>query len=87
MEVWCERWNIKINEDKTQAIYLSHGNRPGESHLTLNGWKIPFVNNIKYLSVNLIEKFHGDLIYKGSKPKPLEQLLILIPYSKVSIEH
>jgi hypothetical protein len=23
-ETWCERWNIKINEDKTQAIYFSH---------------------------------------------------------------
>jgi hypothetical protein len=24
IETWCERWNIKINEDKTQAIYFSH---------------------------------------------------------------
>jgi hypothetical protein len=23
MEAWCERWNIKLNEDKTQAIYFS----------------------------------------------------------------
>jgi hypothetical protein len=25
---WCERWNIKINEEKTQAIYFSHQRRP-----------------------------------------------------------
>jgi hypothetical protein len=25
---WCEHWNIKINEDKTLAIYFSRGNRP-----------------------------------------------------------
>jgi retron-type reverse transcriptase len=27
IETWCERWNIKINEDKTQAIYnwVDHG--------------------------------------------------------------
>jgi hypothetical protein len=23
VESWCERWNIKINEDKAQAIYFS----------------------------------------------------------------
>jgi hypothetical protein len=22
MEAWCERWNIKINEDKTRGIYF-----------------------------------------------------------------
>jgi hypothetical protein len=51
MEAWYERWNIKINYDKTQAIYFSHGNRPVESHLTLKGRNIPFVNNVKYLGV------------------------------------
>jgi hypothetical protein len=24
MAEWSKRWNIKINEDKTQAIYFSH---------------------------------------------------------------
>jgi hypothetical protein len=51
MEAWCERWNIKINEDKTQEIYFSHSRRPPVSRLTLNGKDIPFVNNIKYLGV------------------------------------
>jgi hypothetical protein len=23
MEAWCKRWNIKINEDKTQGTYSS----------------------------------------------------------------
>jgi hypothetical protein len=27
MSAWCERWNNKINEDKTQAIYFSHQRR------------------------------------------------------------
>jgi len=35
MESWCERWDMKINEDKTQAIYLSHRRRPVETRLTL----------------------------------------------------
>jgi hypothetical protein len=44
IETWCERWNIRINEDKTQAIYFSHRLRPPEAYLTLNGRNIPFVN-------------------------------------------
>jgi hypothetical protein len=41
IETWCERWNIKINEDKTQAIYFTHRIREPESLLTLNGRNIP----------------------------------------------
>jgi hypothetical protein len=51
METWCESWNIKINEDKTQRIYFSRSRQPPETHLTLNEQNIPFVNNIKYLGV------------------------------------
>jgi hypothetical protein len=50
-ETWWERCNIEINEDKTPAFYFSHRRGPPESHLTLNGWNIPFVNNVKYLGV------------------------------------
>jgi hypothetical protein len=32
IEAWCERWNIKINEDKTQAIYFSHIRAPVRTH-------------------------------------------------------
>jgi hypothetical protein len=24
MVAWCKRWNIKINKEKTQAIYFTH---------------------------------------------------------------
>jgi hypothetical protein len=51
VEEWSKRWNIKINEDKTQAIYFCHQIRSPESLLTLNGRNIPFVNNAKYLGV------------------------------------
>jgi hypothetical protein len=44
-------WTIKINEEKTHEIYFSRSRRPPESHLTLNGRNIPFVNNAKYLGV------------------------------------
>jgi hypothetical protein len=31
MAAWCERWNIKINEDKTRAIYYCHRRGPHNS--------------------------------------------------------
>jgi hypothetical protein len=66
IETWCERWNIKVNEDKTQATYFPHKLRPPEAHLTLNGRNIPFVNHVKYLGVNFDKKFtwrlHIELI-------------------------
>jgi hypothetical protein len=48
---WCERWNIKINEGKTQAIYFSKRRRVLEDVHQLNGRDIPFVNNVTYLGV------------------------------------
>jgi hypothetical protein len=51
METWCERWNIKISDDKTQGVYLFRSRRPPESCLALNGRSIPFLNSAKYLGV------------------------------------
>jgi hypothetical protein len=50
---WCERWNIKINEGKIQAIYFSRIRRvPGDVRvLHLKGRDVPFVNNVAYLGV------------------------------------
>jgi hypothetical protein len=50
-ETGCEHRNIKINEGKGQAIYFPHQLRLPETHLTLNGRNIPFVNHVKYLGV------------------------------------
>jgi hypothetical protein len=66
VEQWSKRWNIKINEVKTQAIYFFHRIRPSESLLTLNGRNIPFENNVKYLGVIFDKKIawrpHIELI-------------------------
>jgi hypothetical protein len=84
IEAWCERWNIKINEDKTQGIYFSQGRRPPVSRLTLNGKDIPFVNNIKYLGVIFDIKITWRLHIQMIEPRPSEHLLEYIPYSKVN---
>jgi hypothetical protein len=48
---WCQRWNIKINEGKSQAIYFSRRRRMPGNDLQLNGRNIPFVNSVEYLGV------------------------------------
>jgi hypothetical protein len=45
--------NVKINEDKAQAIHFSYRRRQVESYRTLQGRHIPFINNVKYLGVIL----------------------------------
>jgi hypothetical protein len=66
METWCERWNMKINENKRQRIYFSHSRRPSKSHLTLNGRNIPFANSVKYRGVifdkKVTWKLHMEMI-------------------------
>jgi hypothetical protein len=51
VETWFKCWNIKIDVDKTRAVYICHRLRPPEVHLTLNGRNIPFVNHVKYLII------------------------------------
>jgi hypothetical protein len=51
VELRCDRWNIEINEEKTQAVCFSSRCRVPDDVLQLNGWGIPFVNNVMYLDV------------------------------------
>jgi hypothetical protein len=51
IETCCERWNIKVNENKTQDIYFSHRLRSPEAQLTLNGRNISLDSHVIYLGV------------------------------------
>jgi hypothetical protein len=75
MAEWPKRWNIKINEDKMQAIYFSHRIRPPESLLTLNGRNTPFVNNVKYLGVIFDKKITLRLHIKTIDAKAFRALI------------
>jgi hypothetical protein len=50
---WYERWSIKTNEGKTQAIYFPDDS---EDVLQLNGQDIPYANNSTYLGVTFDRK-------------------------------
>jgi hypothetical protein len=83
METWCEILNFKINEEKTLGTYFSGIRRPPESHLTLNGRNIPFVNSVKYIGVFVDMKITWRLDIEMIEAKAFETLEY-IPYSKVS---
>jgi hypothetical protein len=82
---WSKHWNIKINEDKTQAIYFSHRIRPPESLLTINGQNIPFVNNVKYLCVIFDRKITWGLHIKTIETKAFRAFIRT--YSLFKSEH
>jgi hypothetical protein len=73
----CERRNIKISEDKTQAIYFSHRRRPPESHLTLSGRNILFVDSIKYLCVIFDRKITWRLHIEMIEAKAFRTFIII----------
>jgi hypothetical protein len=75
IETWSERWNIKINEGRTLAIYFSHRLRPPEAHLTLNGRNIPFVNHVKYLGVIFDKRRTWRLHIKKIEAKTFRKLI------------
>lgn len=52
---WYNKWRIKINEQKAQAIHFTHRQkRPDE--IPINGYKIPWQSTVKYLGVTLDQK-------------------------------
>jgi hypothetical protein len=72
---------MKINEDKTQAIYFSHRRRPVEAYLTSKWRHILFVNNEKYLSV-IVDKritwtLHIETIAAKALPKFISMYTLL----------
>jgi hypothetical protein len=66
---WCQRWNIKINEGKTQANYFSKRRRMPGDELQLNGRNIPFVNSVKYLGVIFDRRMTWRLHIEKIAPK------------------
>jgi hypothetical protein len=48
---WCERWNLKINERKSQTICFSRRRSFPDDILHSNRRDIPFINNVSYLVV------------------------------------
>jgi hypothetical protein len=80
-----ECWNIKINELRTQAICFSHRLRPPEAHLTLNGWNIPFINQVKYLGVMFGKRITWRSHTKMTEDKAFRTFIRIYSYSKVSV--
>nr|CAH7757711.1 unnamed protein product [Callosobruchus chinensis] len=50
---WADRWLIKINHSKTQAIYCTKKRRGVPLEVSVNGSRIPWETSAKYLGITL----------------------------------
>jgi hypothetical protein len=85
IETWCERWNIKINEEQIQAIYSSPRLRPPEARHILNGRNIPFVNHVKYPGVILDKWITWRLHIELTEANTFRTFIRIYSLFKVSI--
>lgn len=75
IENFFDKWKIKINPTKTQAVifpYDGRRRRNPTTQLTLNGIQIPFANSAKYLGVTLDRRLRfgphiGEIRTKATK--------------------
>jgi hypothetical protein len=79
MAAWYECWIIKINELKTQAIFISHQIRPSESLLILNGQNFPFVNSVKYLGVFFDKKMTWKVHLETTEARAFRTFIRICP--------
>jgi hypothetical protein len=70
-------WNVKIIEDKTQAIYLFHRLRPPEAYLTSNGWNIPFISHVKCLGIIFDKRITWRLHIEMIEAKAFRTFIII----------
>jgi hypothetical protein len=84
IEMWCQRWKIKIKADKDRPIYFSHRDRPPEAHLTLNGRNIPFVNHVKYLGVIVDKRITWRLHIEITETKAFSTFITVHSLLKLS---
>lgn len=92
LDSWYSKWRIKINPTKTTGVFFKHRNRPKKpDELQLDGQRIPWTNNAKYLGVQLDDRLKYDHHVKHVKKKIhalRNQLYPLINYkSKLSIRN
>jgi hypothetical protein len=65
VELWCELWNIKVNDGNTQeAVCFSRRHRFPEDNLQENGRNILFVHSLKCLCYLRLEDYTENSYWK-----------------------
>lgn len=52
LQIYCEKWQIEVNVEKTKAMVFHTGNRMVKSAVYYNGVLVQIVKNFVYLGVN-----------------------------------
>ena len=53
MSVYCKKWNITVNVNKTKVVLFKCSNRPENIEVLYDGSILENVRNFKYLGVNV----------------------------------
>lgn len=67
---YCKKWKIKVNENKTTAIFFTRFRNPRKlpnRNLVFNGFEIPWKDEVKYLGLILDKKLTQYTLNTSSK--------------------
>lgn len=88
---WMEKWKIKVNPKKTQAIVFSRKAALPSDQLEINGEEIPWSNKVKYLGVifdrKLTWKDHIEEIKRKTTLKNIQLHPLMARKSKLSLDN
>jgi hypothetical protein len=86
---YTQRWKIKINPEKTQALKITRNRKPDPPQLTLQNTQIPYQQDIKYLGIHIDNKLTWKKHTQTQTQKTLQtygQLAPLLNYkSKLAL--
>lgn len=72
LQDYFKKWKLKINEDKTEAIFFSRARQPPTRTLKIAGHKVPWKTSVRYLGVRMDNRLNwskhiADLRLKGAQ--------------------
>lgn len=76
---YFNKWKLKLNETKTEAIMFSRKRKPPDRKLTLKNHQIPWNKSVKYLGVYLDNKLNWTSHVDYSRSKGLKAYGALSP--------
>lgn len=76
---WCNKWRIKINENKTQCVVFSRRNPSSVPLLKLADRKIEYSKDTKYLGIYLDHRLSWNKHFTNIRGKTLQRIHQLYP--------
>lgn len=82
MEIWCRKWRISLNSEKTQAVCFTKCTMKRVPKLKICGKFIEFQKQVKYLGVILDRRLTWHPHIQSAKGKAIGRIIHLFPILK-----